>query len=269
MASCCSHVDIRVAMAVPTKRPGEVVNSRGRSIVMWGALSPYKDLAIFAKLGGGVCFCFTGLPGGVDICHVKIFGIPVCLLEVVGVEAVIVEGMMRGLEHPRKGMVRKEPQGWALWLLLWLCALVASCASSPTTLEHWEGVTITQGGGGSLVRTSSSLNVVNSSMHCLSSSTHSASLHSLPRHGGLATLAQCCRAFAYTKLFSDCFKWKSCVPNLGFNDGIWLSHSCNTGRQCCVVIVPLGGAIAFFGHVERCLYPPHKCSDVSSLGDCY
>ena len=114
MVSCCSHVDIMAAMEVLTKRPGVVVNSWGRLIVMWGALSPHKDLAISRNLGSGICFCSTGLPGGVDTCCVKISGIPVCLPEVVGVEVVIVKGMMRGLEHPRKGVVRKEPQEWAL-----------------------------------------------------------------------------------------------------------------------------------------------------------
>ena len=65
----------------------------------------------------------------------------VCLLGVVGVEVVIVviiKGMLRGLEHPRKGLVQKEPQGWALCILLQLHALAASWASSSPSLELLE-----------------------------------------------------------------------------------------------------------------------------------
>ena len=75
--SCHIHMDVIVAMAVPTKRPGGVVSSGGRSIVMRGVLSPHKDLAISAKLGGGVYFCVTGLPDffhplGEDIWHTSL-----------------------------------------------------------------------------------------------------------------------------------------------------------------------------------------------------
>ena len=93
---------------------------------MWGASSPCKDLAISVNLGGGICFHYTGLPRGVVTCCVKIFDVPVHLTEVDGVEAVTVKGMMRGLEHPRKGVVGKEPQEWALPHLLWLQSLRAS-----------------------------------------------------------------------------------------------------------------------------------------------
>ena len=70
MASCHSHVDVMVAMAVPAKRPGVGVNW-GRLIVIWGVSFPCKDLAISANLGGGVHFHSSGLPRGVDTCCVN------------------------------------------------------------------------------------------------------------------------------------------------------------------------------------------------------
>ena len=159
MASCCTHVDIIVAMAVLTKRPGEVISTCGRLIVMQGVSSPWKDLAISANPSSGICFCKTGLLRGLFTHWLKIFGAPVCWLEMVRVEVVAVEGMMRGLEHPRKGVIGKELQGWALWHLLWLQSLMASWTSSSTPLEHQEEVVFTQGKGGSLARTSWSVNV--------------------------------------------------------------------------------------------------------------
>ena len=78
------------------------------------------------------------LPGGIFTCCMKTFGAPVCWLEIDGVEVIAVEGMMRDLEHPRKGVVEKEPRGWAVQHLL-LHSLMASGASSSTTSEHQKG----------------------------------------------------------------------------------------------------------------------------------
>ena len=116
-------------------------------------------------------------------------------------------GDIEGLGVSQEEVVGKEPWGWALWHLLQLHSLMASWASCFTVSEHQEGVTITQGDGGSMARTSSPMNVVNSSMHFLSYLTHSASCYSLPGNVGLAALAQCCMALAYAKVFSGCFKW--------------------------------------------------------------
>ena len=204
MASCCTNVDIIAAMAVHAERPDEVVSTSGRSIVMRGVSSSHEDMAILANLGGCICFHAGGLPQGVFTCCIKIFGAPVCWPGIVGVEAVTVAGMMRHLEHPRKGMVEMEPQGWALWYLL-LHSLVDSGPSSSATSEHWEGVTITQGDGGSLERTSSSMKLVNGPMHLLNSLTHSANWHGSPSGRGLAILAQCCRAFAEARVLLGCF----------------------------------------------------------------
>ena len=41
----------------PAEWPCDVVSSIGTLMVMHGELSPCKDLAISAKLGGGICFC--------------------------------------------------------------------------------------------------------------------------------------------------------------------------------------------------------------------
>ena len=71
--------------------------------MVWGAWLSLKDCTISVKLGSHVSLFSTGLSGGVDILS-KI----VCLLGVVGVEVVatiVVEGMTRGLEHPRRGLV--------------------------------------------------------------------------------------------------------------------------------------------------------------------
>ena len=98
-----------VAMAVPAERPGEVASTGGRSIVMWGVLSPHKNLAILVNPGSHVCFHVAGLPGGVFNHCMKIFGASVHWLGIVGVEAATVARMMRCLECPRKGMVEMEP----------------------------------------------------------------------------------------------------------------------------------------------------------------
>ena len=63
--SCHSHIDIIVAMAVPTKRPCGAVSSSGTSMDMCGELPPCRDLAISTKLGGGFHCCVLGLPKGV------------------------------------------------------------------------------------------------------------------------------------------------------------------------------------------------------------
>ena len=52
--SCCSHVDIIVAMAVPAKRPHGAVSSSGALTVIHGESFPCKDLLMSANPGGGV-----------------------------------------------------------------------------------------------------------------------------------------------------------------------------------------------------------------------
>ena len=103
MVSCCSHVDILVVLVAPARRLGIDVFSWGRLVMIWGAWLSLKDCTISAKLGSHLAFFSTGLSGGVDT-YSKI----VCLPGIVGVEivaTVVVEGMMRGLECPRKGVV--------------------------------------------------------------------------------------------------------------------------------------------------------------------
>ena len=64
-----------------------------------------------------------------------------------------------------------------------------------------EGVTCTQFEGSTRSNTLASVKVVNSSIHSLNSLMHSASWHGSPDCVGLASLAQCCRALAYAKVF--------------------------------------------------------------------
>ena len=143
---------------------------------MWGVLSHCKDFAISVNLGCHICFHAAGLPGGVFTHCLKIFGTLVLWLGAVHIKVVIAEGMTRGLEHPRKVGVRKESQEWALWHLL-LLSLLDSRDSSSAIVGHQEGVTMTQGDEWSFKRTCSSLNMVNSLMHLLSSLTHSGMDH--------------------------------------------------------------------------------------------
>ena len=84
-ASCHIHMDVIVAMADPTNRPGGVVSSGGRLLGMHGVSLPHKDLTILAKPAGVICFHATGLSGGVFTHWVKTFGAPVFWLEAVGV----------------------------------------------------------------------------------------------------------------------------------------------------------------------------------------
>ena len=103
VASCHSHVDILVVMAALARRLGVNVFSWGRLIMIQGEWLSLKDCTISANPGSHVGFFSTGLSGGVDTLA-KI----VCLPGVVGMEVVatiVVKGMMRGLEHPRKGVV--------------------------------------------------------------------------------------------------------------------------------------------------------------------
>ena len=70
---------------------------------MQGVSSPHKDLAMSVNPGGHAGFHAAGLPRGVFTCCVKISGTSVLWPAAVCIEVVIVQGMMRGLEHPRKG----------------------------------------------------------------------------------------------------------------------------------------------------------------------
>ena len=117
-ACCCICMDVIVAMAIPSKRPGGVISSGERLIVMCGESSPCKDWAILAKLGSGICLCVMGLPGGVLTHWVKIFGAPVFWLETVRVFTV--EGMV-SFEHPMP-LVGPMPLDLVLQSLLLLCS---------------------------------------------------------------------------------------------------------------------------------------------------
>ena len=103
MASCQSHADILVVVVAPTKRFGIDIISQGRLVVTWGVGLSLKDCTISMKLGGHIIFFSANFSAGVDT-HSKI----VHLLGVMGVEvvgAIAVVGMVRGLEHPRRGVV--------------------------------------------------------------------------------------------------------------------------------------------------------------------
>ena len=88
----------------PHQRPGEAVSSGGRSTVMWGVSSPCKDLAISANLGAvASTFAPQGCPEVFSPCCVKIFGAPVCWLEIVWVEVVHCWGDDEGLGASQEG----------------------------------------------------------------------------------------------------------------------------------------------------------------------
>ena len=60
--SWCSLIETIMAMVVPAKRPCGVVSSCETPTDMCGELSPHRDLAISAKLGGGFHCCVLGAP---------------------------------------------------------------------------------------------------------------------------------------------------------------------------------------------------------------
>ena len=145
VVSCHSCVDFIVVVAASARRPGVDVLSWGELIVIWGALLSLKDWAISVNLGSHAGFLSMGLSRGAETCA-KIVHKP----GVVGVEVVIVvtvKGTARGLEHPTNGVVRKEPRGWALCILLQSHAFMATWASSSTILELLEDVIFFQGEG--------------------------------------------------------------------------------------------------------------------------
>ena len=109
-----------------------------------------------------------------------------------GVEAVVA-GMTKSLLHPRRGGLEKNPRDG--FSRVAAPPLPDSGASSSTTAGAHKGVIMTQGDGGSFERTCSSINVVKGLMHLLSSLAHSTNWCGSPVCGGLATFAQCCRAF--------------------------------------------------------------------------
>ena len=79
----------------------------GGNIVMHCVLSPYKDLTISAKLGGGIHFCAMGLPSGVFACLWETVNVPGLWLEIVKVLAI--EVMVVSFEHPILWATGKEP----------------------------------------------------------------------------------------------------------------------------------------------------------------
>ena len=120
----------------------------------------------------------------------KIFGAPVLWLEIVGVNVLTIEGMIRGLQCPLLWLIGKEPQGQVLQHLL-LCSYMASGSAA---LEHCEEVIFIKGDGGSLIRTSSSVNDINGSIDSLNSFMHAVNWYGWPAQGSQAFLAQNCKA---------------------------------------------------------------------------
>ena len=174
MASCPSCADILVVVVAPTKRFGIDVIFWGQLVMTQGAWLSLKDYAISMKPGSHVIFFATSLSGGVDTCS-KI----VCLLGVVGVEvvgAIVAVGMMRGLGHPRREVVWKEPLGWALCIVFPPHALIAPGPLSPF-LGTSQRCYLHPGEGGSFTRSSLSVKEVNGSIASLNSQMLAASWH--------------------------------------------------------------------------------------------
>ena len=95
MASCCSHADILVVVAAPSKRFSIDIISQGRLVVTQGVGLSLKDCATSTKPGSQVIFFSASFSTGAET-HSEI----VCLTGVVWVEvvgAVVVVGMARGL----------------------------------------------------------------------------------------------------------------------------------------------------------------------------
>ena len=126
-------VDVSMVMVGPTKWLVDV-SSHGTSMVTCGGWSLIKDWVKSWKPGGGILFWETGPPGGIFAFSVKILGVPTLLA------SCFIAGMTRGLVCPRKGVIGKQPWGWALlfWLLPPFC--MDSCTSSPAAQDFCEDV---------------------------------------------------------------------------------------------------------------------------------
>ena len=95
----------------PTKRMDDV-SSHGTLMVICGGWYLTKDWAMSLKPGSHILFWETGLPGGIFAFLVKTLGALALLA------SCFIAKMMRGLVCPRKGVVRKWPQGQDLLFLL-------------------------------------------------------------------------------------------------------------------------------------------------------
>ena len=127
---------------------------QGSLMVVWVELSSHKDLVILAKLGGGICFHATGLPGGVFTHCVKMLGAPVPWPEAARVFTV--EGMM-SFDQP---LPLVGPMSLAL-VLQFLLLLCSSGGEGWRVSMNLEGVTHTQFEGFTSSNTWASVKVVN------------------------------------------------------------------------------------------------------------
>ena len=148
--------------------PGRGIH--GEALVLFSGVSTLgPEVASLANLGGGICLCVVGLPGGVFTHWVKIFGTPVFWLEPAGV--FVVEGTM-SFRHP-------IPLVGPMLFILVLQFLPSLCSQggkdSKVSLDL-DGVILTQFED---LNTWVSVKVVNGSIHPLNSLMHSASWHNV------------------------------------------------------------------------------------------
>ena len=132
-------------MAVPAKRPCDVVSFCGTSTVMCCELSPHRDLAISTNPGGSAFCLWVG-------------------------DGLATWGATVGFSLHKLWAAAKEPWVWALLFLLQLYSQELAGSSDSNVQED---VIFTQCEGASLLRTCSSVNAIRSSMASLSSCTHS------------------------------------------------------------------------------------------------
>ena len=179
-----SHVDIIVAMVVPTKMPWHVASSSGISMVACGELSPHRDLAMSANPGGGVHSLTLVHSGWVSAPRLEVASRTFTGVVAVGNDLSILQA------------ATKEPQVWPLlvWLQLHSQDFVGSLGS-----VNLAGVILTQFEGLTLPKTLASVNIINSSILSLNCQTHLANWHGSPSIGGQAFSAQCCKAFIYNQ----------------------------------------------------------------------
>ena len=119
--SCCIHVDIIVAMAVPAKKAlchGQFLwDVKG---YMQGVISP-QGSSYLCKTGQWHLSLCNGVPWCYFAHWLEIAKVPGIWLETVEVEVLTVEGMMRGFEHPMP-LVSPTPLVLDLQFLLLLCS---------------------------------------------------------------------------------------------------------------------------------------------------
>ena len=162
-------------VVVPTQRSGVDILSWGELVVVLGSLPSLKDQVISLNPSSWGCLLLINLPWGSNtqaktVCWLRAMKVGV-------VTTIVIDGVTRGLEHPRKVMAQEEPWGQALCILPMPYTPSAFQSTSSSSMVPLVGITFFHGEGGCLLRTSLLVKVVLGLISSLSPLRHSASCH--------------------------------------------------------------------------------------------